>query len=223
MNWERIGDLVRLRYKLMWAKTRSRNGKIALFVIGYLLFVMVAGLVGLGGVGAGIVAIQTGKAETVAQVALSGLFINAVMAAILLGFGVSAVFSEAELLRYPLRQRERFVARHFLGVVDPFWILVLIVELGLVFGMYVWGAYSLGYGTVAALLLFVCGYLLARVTGAWIDGLMATRSGPGVVLLLILSISVLPRMIPAVLEKNPDAGKHVLAALRFTPPFGAAA
>src|SRR5215467_7992316 len=182
MNWKRIGDLVRLRYKLMWANTRSRNGKIALFVIGYLLFVMVAALVALGGVGAGIVAIQTGKAETMAQVVLSGLFINALMATILLGFGMSAVFSEAELLRYPLRERERFVARHFLGIVDPFWILVLILELGLVFGMYVWGAYSLGYGTAAALLLFVCGYLLARAIGAWIDGLMATRSGSGIVL-----------------------------------------
>jgi len=73
MNWERIGDLIRLRYQLMWAKTRSRNGKIALFVIGYLLFVMVAGLVGLGGVGAGIAAIQTRRAEAMAQVVLSGL------------------------------------------------------------------------------------------------------------------------------------------------------
>lgn len=223
MNWNRIGELVRLRYRLMWAKTRSRNGKIALFVIGYLIFLMVAALVGLGGVGAGIVAIRTGKAEGIAQVALSVLFLDAVMAAILLGFGMSAVFSEAELRRYPLRQRERFVARHFLGIVDPFWILVLIVELGLVLGVYVWGAYSLAYGTAAALLLFVCGYLLARAIGEWIDALMATRSGSGVVLLLILSISVLPGTLGAVVEKNPAAGKQVLAALRFTPPFGAAA
>jgi hypothetical protein len=223
MTWKRIGDLVRLRYQLMWAKTRSRSGRIALFIIGYLLFAMVAALVGLGGVGAGVLAIRTGKAETVAQVVLSGLFVNALMATILLGFGVSAVFSEPELLRYPLRQRERFLARHFLGISDPFWILVLIVELGLVFGMNVWGAYSLAYGIAAALLLFVCGYLLARAIGVWIGGLMATRSGSGVVLLLILSISVLPGTIPAVLEKNPAAGKQVLAALRLTPPFGAAA
>jgi hypothetical protein len=52
---------------------------------------------------------------------------------------------------------------------------------------------------------------------------MATRSGSGVVLLLILSISGLPGTIPAVLEKNPAAGKQMLAALRLTPPFGAAA
>jgi hypothetical protein len=223
VNWKRIGDLVRLRYKLMWAKTRSRNGRIVLFVIGYLLFVMVAALVGLGGVGAGIAAIRTGRAETMAQVVLSGLFINAVIATILLGFGMSAVFSEAELLRYPLRARERFIARHFLGMVDPFWMLVLIVELGLAFGLYLLGAYGLGYGTAAALLLFVCGYLLARAIGAWVDRLMATALGSGLVMLLILSISILPRTMPAYLEKNPAAGMEVLAALRFTPPFGAAA
>jgi hypothetical protein len=223
MNWERIGDLVRLRYKLMWAKTRSRNGKIALFVIGYLLFVMIAALLALGGVGAGIVAIRTGKAETMAQVVLSGLFINAVMATILLGFGMSGVFSEGELLRYPLRGQERFLARHFLGIVDPFWILVLILELGLVFGMYVWGSYSLGYGTAAAVLLFVCGYLLAGAIGAWIEGLMARRSGSAVVLLLIVSISIIPGTMARVLEKNPEVGKQILATLRFTPPFGAAA
>jgi hypothetical protein len=174
-------------------------------------------------VGAGIAAIRAGQAETIAQVVLSGLFINAVLATILLGFGMNAVFSEAELLRYPLRARERFVARHFLGIVDPFWILVLILQLGLVFGMFVWGDYPLGYGTAAALLMFVCGYLLARAMGAWIERLMATALGSGVVMLLIISISVLPRIMPAVLKKNPGAGKQVLAALRFTPPFGAAA
>jgi hypothetical protein len=223
MNWKRVGYLVRLRYKLMWARTRSRNGRIALFIIGYLLLVMVAALVGLGGMGAGIVAIRTGKAETVAQIVLSGLFINAVMATILLGFGMSAVFSEAELLRYPLRERERFLARHFLGIVDPFWILVLIVELGLVFGMFVLGSDPLLYGTAAALLLFVCGYLTARAIGAWIEGLMATRWGSAVVMLLIIAISILPRAIAPILTKNVALRNQVLGVLRFTPPFAAAA
>jgi hypothetical protein len=73
VNWKRIGDLVRLRYKLMWAKTRSRNGKIAPFVIGYLLFVMVAALVGLGGWVRASRPSEPGQAETMAQVVLSGL------------------------------------------------------------------------------------------------------------------------------------------------------
>lgn len=223
MNWKKIGDLIRLRYQLMWARTRSRNGRIALFITGYLVFAMVAALVGLGGLGAGIVAIRAGKAETVAQVVLAGLFINAVMATVLLGFGMSAVFSEGELLRYPLRGRERFLARHFLGIADPFWVLVLIVELGLVFGMFVLGSYSLLYGTAAALLLFVCGYLAARAVGAGIDGLMATRSGSGIVMLLIVAISILPGTIGPLLRTNPAVAKQILAILRFTPPFAAAA
>jgi hypothetical protein len=42
-------------------------------------------------------------------------------------------------------------------------------------------------------------------------------------MLLIVAISILPGTIAPVLKKNPAAGKQVLAALRFTPPFGAAA
>jgi hypothetical protein len=33
MNTRLVGELVRLRYKLMWARTRSRSGKIALFFV----------------------------------------------------------------------------------------------------------------------------------------------------------------------------------------------
>ncbi|HWF08968.1 MAG TPA: hypothetical protein VG297_10925 [Bryobacteraceae bacterium] len=65
------------------------------------------------------------------------------LATILLGFGMSAVFSETELIRYPFRAGERFVARHFLGIADPFWVLMLILELGLVPGMFIWGATAL--------------------------------------------------------------------------------
>ena len=37
MNWRAIGNLIYLRYKLMWARTRSRAGRIALFFVGLLL------------------------------------------------------------------------------------------------------------------------------------------------------------------------------------------
>lgn len=177
MNWNLVGELIQLRYKLMWAKTRSRNGKIALFAIGYLLFLLIAALLAAGGFGAGVVAIQSGKAEKVAQIVLSGLFVNAVIATILLGFGMSAPFSDAELRRYPVYARERFVARHFLGIVDPFWFLILALELGLVLGLYVYGSFFFWNGAIAVLLLFVCSYLLTRVLGLWIDRLMATGWG----------------------------------------------
>ena len=50
-----------LRYKLLWAKTRSRNGRIALFLAGYLLLVALIALLTSGGVGAAIFAIRSGK------------------------------------------------------------------------------------------------------------------------------------------------------------------
>ena len=82
MNFELIGNLVRLRYKLLWAKTRSRNGRIALFMAGYLLLVLLIALFASGGFGAALVAVRTGKAELVAQVVLSGLYVQAAMAAL---------------------------------------------------------------------------------------------------------------------------------------------
>ena len=48
MNTALIGELVKLRYKLLWAKTRSRNGRIALFLAGYLLLVMLIALLAIG-------------------------------------------------------------------------------------------------------------------------------------------------------------------------------
>ena len=66
MNFSLIGILIRLRYKLLWAKTRSRSGKIALFFAGYLLLVMVMAFLSMGGIGAGMQAIRSGKGPLVA-------------------------------------------------------------------------------------------------------------------------------------------------------------
>ena len=223
MNWKRIGDLIRLRYKLMWARTRLRSGKIALFAIGYLLVALVGALLAAGGLGAGILAIRTGQAERMAQVVLSGLFVNAVFGSVLLGFGMNAVFGDVELRRFPLRRRERFVARHFLGMADPFWFFILALEAGLVVGLYVYGTYSFWYGALAVLLLHVCSYLLTRVVGVWAENLMNTRSGSMVVLGLILALSLVPGTLMPMLKKNPALAAGSLAVLRYTPPFGAAA
>ena len=223
MNWKRIGDLIRLRYKLMWARMRSRNGKIALFAAGCLLFALVSTLLGAGGVAAGILAIRGGHAERMAQAVLSGLFVNAVFGSVLMGFGMNAVFSDTELRRFPLRQRERFVARHVLGMADPFWVLLLALEAGLVVGLYVFGTYSLWYAAMAVLLLYVCGYLLTRVVGVWIERLMNTRSGTMIVLGFIMALSMVPGMLQPVLKKHSALTDGALAVLHYTPPFGAAA
>src|ERR1035438_4129725 len=94
MNTALIGELVKLRYKLLWAKTRSRNGPIA-------------------------------------QGVLSVLFLETVLAANILGFGMSAIFAETELRRYPLTAADRRIARHPTGILHPFWFLFFALKPGL--------------------------------------------------------------------------------------------
>ena len=53
--------------------------------------------------------------------------------------------------------------RHLIGIIDPFWILTLALDLGLVVGLYVLGAGSFWIGFIAVLLLVIANYLLARV------------------------------------------------------------
>ena len=108
---------------------------------------------------------------------LTALFLEAVLAANILGFGMNAIFSDTELRRYPLTALDRRLARHLTGIVDPFWFLFLALELGLAVGLYVLGAGSFWFGLIAVLLLFVSNYLLARVVGLFIDRLMQRKGG----------------------------------------------
>ena len=223
MNLELIGDLVRLRYKLLWAKTRSRNGRIALFMACYLLLVLLIALSASGGFGAALVAVRTSKAELVAQAVLSGLYVEAVMAAVILGFGVNAIFSDAQLRRYPLKAQERRLARHFIGILDPFWFLILALELGLVVGLYVASAASFWLGLIAVLLLFVSNYLLARVVALLLERLMQRKAGAAVLLATIACVGFLPAILRPVLKVHRDAIAALLHVLGYTPPFAAAA
>jgi hypothetical protein len=223
MNFELIGNLVRLRYQLLWAKTRSRNGRIALFMAGYLLLVLLIALLASGGFGAALVAVRTGKAEMVAQAVLSSLYVQAVVAAVVLGFGVNAIFSEAQLRRYPLKAQERRVARHLIGILDPFWFLILALELGLVVGLYVFSAASFWLGLVAVLLLFVSNYLLARVVALLLERLMQRKFGAAVLLGAIACLGFLPAILQPVLKGHRGVGAAFLHVLAYTPPFAAAA
>ena len=223
MNIAPIGELVKLRYKLLWAKTRSRNGRIALFLAGYLLLVMLIALLASGGFGAAMLAVRSGKAEQISQGVLAVLFLEAVLAANILGFGMSAIFSETELRRYPLAAPERRMARHLTGILDPFWFLFLALQLGLAVGLYVMGAGSFWFGLIAVLLLFAANYLLARVVGLFIDQMMQRKGGAPVLLMLIMSLAFLPSVAAPLMKKNPAILPAVVQRLQYTPPFGAAA
>ena len=221
MNIQLIGHLIGLRYKLLWAKTRTRNGKIALFMAGYLLFVLVIAFFAVVGVGGGMVAVRSGKAERIAQGVLTALFVCATVTSVVLGFGMNEVFSDTELRRYPLKARERRFARHFAGIADPFWFLFLTLNLGLAFGLYLYGSGSLVLGLIAVLSLFVCNYLAAQVVGLALERLMQQKGGSLILPLALMVVCFLPGMAMPMLKKNPAAGKAVVQVLGYTPSFGA--
>jgi len=223
MNPVTIGHLVRLRYQLLWAKTRSRNGRIALFLAGYLLLVLLISLLASGGFGAALLAVRSGRAEKVAQAVLAGLFVEGVLAANILGFGMNAVFADTELRRYPLNAREREMARHLTGILDPFWFLFLALELGLALGLYGIGKGSFWFGFIGVLLLFVSNYLVARVVGLFIDHLMQRKGGAPLLLLFIMMLGIAPSTLGPWLAKHPEWVTAITQPLRYTPPFGAAA
>jgi len=222
MNFALIGVLIRLRYRLLWAKTRTRNGKIALFFAGYLLLVMVVALLAAGGAGAGMTAIRSGKGTLIAGLLLGGIYAQAIVASVILGFGMTAIFSETELRRYPIRALERRLTRHFIGIVDPYWILFLALDLGIALGLYLFGAGSFWLGLIAALLLFCSNYVAARVLGMLVDRLMMKRGGSAIMLVCIMLLGILPSMLGPVIRKNPRILDAVTRLWQSTPPAGAA-
>ena len=102
MNTSLLAHLLALRYRLLWASVRVRRGKLVLFFVFYLIVMLVIGFGASGGVKAARLALQTGQAELVAQIVLSGFFSLAMMCAVVLGVGMDSVFSDIELRRYPL-------------------------------------------------------------------------------------------------------------------------
>jgi len=223
MNPALIGELVTLRYKLLWAKTRSRNGRIALFLAGYLLLVALIALLTSGGVGAAIFAVRSGHGEKIAQAVLTAIFFEAVLASNILGFGMNAIFSDLELRRYPLTAAERLLTRHLIGIVDPFWFLFLGLQLGLAFGLYGAGVGSFWFGLIAVLLLFVSNYLLARFVALTLDRLMQRKSGPAILLGGIMMLAIIPSLIAPAIKRNPAMLHAIVERMAYTPPFAAAA
>jgi hypothetical protein len=223
VNAQLIGELVRVRYKLLWARTRTRNGRIALLIAGYLLFVLGMVLVSGGGVGTAIVAARSGKAQMVAQIVLTSVFAEAVLVTAIMGFGMNAMFSDFELRRYPLTTLDRGMTRHLVAIVDPFWFLVLALEFGLAVGLYVLGAAALGRSLFAVLLLFVCNYLFARVFGLFVDRLVRHNTGSVVLVVTALGLMIGAGHILFLLKHNPAFAEAASRVLRYTPPFGAAA
>jgi hypothetical protein len=224
MNTRLLLTLLGLRYGLLWANVRSRAGKFVLFFAGYLLTLLVITFLLLGGLGAAVAGIRAGRAELVARIILAGFFVYAVLASAILGFGVNRAFSDATLRRYPLTATERFVARHVMALLEPLWLFIAALDLGVATGLAVGGVSGPWLGLPAALLLVASNYLVARLLVAVVERVMRTRVGSTVVLALaMLLILIAPALPVHALGRRTPAMPAALALLQTTPPAAAAA
>ena len=223
MNSPLILRLVGLRYQLLWAQTRTRNGRIALFFAGYSIAILVIILLTAGGYGAALVAVHSGHAEAVAQAVLGGLFLNGLIISVVTGFGINSAFSDVALRRFALNAPERLAARHLTGILEPVWLFLLALCLGLSTGMYVFGAGGFWLGAVAVVLMVMTDYVLARVMATLIEWLSHVRGGTAILFLMLMSICLTPGLVIPRLAHAHGAKQAVMAWLSYSPPFAAAA
>jgi hypothetical protein len=212
-----------MRYKLLWAQARLRQGRIALMFAGYLIAASLAIVLAAGGVGAAFASILVGQAEPVARVVLGGAFLNMLVTSVLLGFGMNKVFAETSLRRYPLTVWEQLAARQFIGVLEPLWLLAAALNLGVAAGYAARGLVTPWTGAAAALLLALLNYLLARVLQTLLERLMAARGGAFLAPVLIWTAAVGATLLLPALSRSAAARGILFGALEATPPFAAAA
>src|SRR5687767_2623379 len=132
--FKHLWTLTRLRYRLIWARMRTSNGRIILFFALYLLGASVALLMAFGGLGAAIMASKFDDGGSLTQWTLTMLFINGIGLSLMFGLGTQEAFSEEWLRRYPLKAKERFIIRQVIGLLDPIWAFVAAGAFGLAAG-----------------------------------------------------------------------------------------
>lgn len=213
--------LLGLRYRLLWAQVRLRRGKIAVFLVGYLFAGFVAAALLLGGFGAAMACIRLGMAEQLARIMLTGLSGIAIAAALVFGIGVNPAFRDTVLRRYPLSAGDRFVTRRLTALLDPLWMILLGLFVGVAFGFHAIGVGSLWPSMLAALLLVIATYLFTQLLAGLIEWTTGTPAGLAILavsgVILVFAISAVPAM-----RANPSLFATFLWVMKVTSAFSAA-
>jgi hypothetical protein len=219
-----LTTLVGLRYRLAWARARSRPGRLVLFGSGYLVLACAVILFALGGVGAAAAAIRQGRADHVATIVLTGLYLNTALMAVFLGLGVTPAFSDHALRRYPLSRATRLAARHTTALLEPLWVIVFALTLGVAVGFSAQRSGSMWFALPVTVLFVLATYLMACLIasiGAWILG---KSGGPLVVIMVGMSFIMAAPLAPAWIARVAarPGGVPFRAVLDVTPPLAAA-
>jgi len=216
----RILTLLKFRYTLLWAQVRTSKGQIVLLFLVYLALLVVALGMVLGGFGAAIAGTQTGNAEETARGLLTGLMTSGVMSSIFFGIGPRAAFSDAVLRRYPLTRLERLAVRHFLGIIDPIWALVLASTLGLAIGLAVLGQASWLWAIAGAGIFVIASYLVAILVLSILNRILQSREGSAALKMIGLGLITFSALgLSWFFERGGiEMLAPIIRAMRFAPP-----
>ncbi len=214
--------LLKLRYRLFWARARSRRAKIALssgvFLVGW-----IAVLLGMGGGGVGVVASRFAKPTVAADFAFGMVFVWAMVGALVFALDSPAALSDESLRRYPLTRLDRLAARYAVGLFDPLWLLVFVLDFSITAGFVATSAARWWAAFPAAALLFLTNYLAARLLAEVVGRITATRVGSAALILAFAVLLASAGALPLALQgPNRPETRLVLAALKFTPPLAVA-
>jgi hypothetical protein len=227
MNIPALFEIVGLRYRLLWAKVRLKRGRVVLLVGAYFLVLPVLIVMFTGGIGSALAAVSSGKAESVAEIVLGCVYLDAILIAILLGSGTSPAFAYSELRRYPLSRLDRAGACELTAFLEPIWLFVLALDLGIAVGFHAFlGASSLLLAVLAAFLLVVTNFLLARIVSVLVDWVASRRVG-SLLVAIVMSLGIVAPPMFQNLRRSAPLWKNrlfplALGWLKFTPPFVAA-
>lgn len=223
--FKHLWTLTRLRYRLIWAQTRTSNGGIILLLSLYLLGGSVAILMAFGGLGAAIVDSDFDQGGSLARWTLTMLFVNGIILSLMFGVGTQEAFSEESLRRYPLKAKERFIIRQMIGLLDPIWAFTAAGALGLAVGFSWLGRGVIVLGALAAVLFVAASYLATVCLLSLIGHIMRSRAASSALGIIVLALISFGPLALALLDASEAGGVWRLIGqlLLFTPPGAAAA
>jgi hypothetical protein len=184
----KLWTLVKLRYLLIWAQARTRNGKIALLFLLYLLGASTAFVFAISGFGTAIAEEEYAQDGFLIRWALTALFTNGLGLPLLFGGSARAAFTDEALRRYPVDERQRFLVRQIIGALDPIWLILSVGVFSMVVGFSWVGKGYLLTGALGALFFIISNYLAAVIVLSIVGLMVRTRRGSAILGILVLGV-----------------------------------
>ena len=180
-----IWQLIKLRYLLLWAQTRTSVGRSFLLVIFILIGSVLVLFLNHGGFSVVFIAIKLGKGYEIVRLIFSGMFAGGIVAAVIQGQYLQAGFSENSLRYYPLSKLSRFVVRHLLGLLEPIWIFYSSIVLGIAVSYAFLDQNVRPVSIPAGILFILVSYFSATFVVSLIDLILKSKNGFVVLLAVV--------------------------------------